>query len=79
MFDNVQGAVCFKQRIIGVDRKPSIAEKRPWTKKQINHLLNSFKNQNQIFLEGHDSYSSNLLHFEIASLKVDHFLLPNEL
>ena len=43
MFDNVQRAVDFNLRNKGVDRMPSIAEKRLLRKKYRKHLFSSFQ------------------------------------
>ena len=43
MFDNMQRAVDFNHRNKGVDRRPSIAEKRLLRKKYKKHLFSSFQ------------------------------------
>ena len=43
LFDNLQRAVHFNQLIRGMDRMPSIAEKKLLRKKYKKHLLNSFQ------------------------------------
>ena len=79
VFDNRQRAVDFNYRNKGVDRMPSIAEKRLLRKKYIKHLFNSFQKtktaqtSGSVFAERIEKVKKTKVEFELIKI-VDCFL-----
>ena len=79
MFDNVQRAVDFYHRNMGVDRPPSIAKKRLVRKKYKKHLFSSFQKtktthtSGSVFVERIEKVEKTKFEFELIKT-VDCFL-----